>query len=130
MNQGSGGSGDTTAVTVYRVLLTFYGNNSFYENFGGGISLLSSRMDVRREVIFDGNRAVFGAGMAMSGRSLVSSLHPCMVPPTCESPLLTLTAQIYKMWSRFHLYSHPYPVCNWRRIYMGHLALHGLLHGR
>ncbi len=71
-NQGSGGSGDTTAVTVYRGLLSFYGNNSFYGNIGGGTTLLSSRMDVRGNVVFDGNLAVFGAGVAMSGRSLVS----------------------------------------------------------
>ena len=36
------------------------------------MSLLSSRMDVRGNVIFDRNTAVFGAGVAMSGRSLVS----------------------------------------------------------
>lgn len=36
------------------------------------MSLLSSRMDVRGSVKFDGNTAVFGAGVAMSGRSLVS----------------------------------------------------------
>lgn len=70
-NLGSRGSGDTTAVTVYRVLLAFYGNNSFYDNFGGGTSLLSSRMDVRGRVLIDRNTAVFGAGVAMSGRSLV-----------------------------------------------------------
>lgn len=70
-NQGSRGSGDTTAVTVYRVLLTFNGNNSFLRNQGGGASLLSSRMDVRGHVLFSENAAVFGAGVAMSGRSLV-----------------------------------------------------------
>ena len=71
-NQASGGSGDTTAVTVYRVLLIFHGNNTFLGNQGGGTSLLSSRMDVRGHVLFDGNVAVFGAGVAMAGRSLVS----------------------------------------------------------
>lgn len=71
-NQASGGSGDTTAVTVYRVLLSLYGNNTFYKNQGGGTSLLSSRMDVRGLVTFERNVAVFGGGMAMSGRSLVS----------------------------------------------------------
>ncbi len=35
------------------------------------MSLLSSRMDVRGTVTFDRNTAVFGAGVAMSGRSLV-----------------------------------------------------------
>lgn len=70
-NRGSGGSGDTTAVTMYRVLLSLYGNNTFTDNLGGGTSLLSSRMDVRGQVLFQGNTAVFGAGVAMSGRSLV-----------------------------------------------------------
>lgn len=70
-NQASGGSGDTTAVTVYRVLLVFYGNNTLIGNRGGGTSLLSSRMDVRGHVLFHGNVAVFGAGVAMAGRSLV-----------------------------------------------------------
>lgn len=70
-NQGSGGSADTTAVTVYRVLLSFYGNCTFTDNLGGGTSLLSSRMDVKGRVLFDRNTAVFGAGVAMSGRSLV-----------------------------------------------------------
>lgn len=36
------------------------------------MSLLSSRMDVMGSVKFDSNSAVFGAGVAMSGRSLVS----------------------------------------------------------
>ena len=39
------------------------------------MSLLSSRMDVRGHVLFDRNAAVFGAGVAMAGRSLVSWLH-------------------------------------------------------
>ena len=75
-NTANGGSGDTTAVTVYRVLLSFHGNNTFISNEGGGTSLLSSRMDVRGQVTFDRNSAVFGAGVAMSGRSLVSYEFP------------------------------------------------------
>ena len=71
---GIRGSADTTAITAYRVLITFYGNTSFHSNQGGGVSLLSSRMDVKGTVIFDNNTAVFGAGVAMSGRSLVKQL--------------------------------------------------------
>ncbi len=71
-NQGTQGSRDTTAVTVYRVLLTLSGNTSFLSNQGGGVTLLSSRMDVRGTAVFDLNTAVFGAGVAMAGRSLVS----------------------------------------------------------
>ena len=71
-NLGSRGSADTTSITAYRVLITFYGSSSFIANQGGGVSLLSCRMDVRGNVTFDGNTAVFGAGVAMSGRSLVN----------------------------------------------------------
>ena len=73
-NQGSEGSADTTSVTVYRVLISFQGNCSFLDNQGGGISLLGSRMDVRGSVVFDGNTAVFGGAIAMSGRSQVLAL--------------------------------------------------------
>ena len=71
-NLGTRGSADTTSITAYRVLISYYGNTSFISNRGGGVSLLSSRMDVRGNIMFDGNTAVFGAGVAMSGRSLVS----------------------------------------------------------
>ena len=73
-NGGTGGSADTTAITVYRVLISFYGNTSFLSNRGGGVSLLSSRMDVKGGVVFYNNTAVFGGGVAMSGRSLVRQL--------------------------------------------------------
>lgn len=71
-NVGIEGSADTTSITAYRVLMSFYGHTSFIGNVGGGVSLLSSRMDVRGNVIFHRNTAVFGAGVAMSGRSLVN----------------------------------------------------------
>ena len=32
-------------------------------------------MDVKGSVVFDGNTAVFGAGVAMSGRSLVRYMY-------------------------------------------------------
>ena len=70
-NSATRGSADSTALTAYRVLLTFNGNSSFVNNFGGGMSLLGSRMDVQGEVNLDRNFAVFGAGIAMTGRSLV-----------------------------------------------------------
>ena len=73
-NQGRRGSADTTSVSIYRVLITFKGSNSFVNNNGGGITLLGSRMDVNGSVVFDGNRAVFGGGVAMAGRSLVSGI--------------------------------------------------------
>lgn len=69
-------SADTTSVTTYRVLISFQGNNTFINNSGGGISLLGSRMDVNGTVMFNGNTAVFGGGVAMSGRSLVSWKWP------------------------------------------------------
>ncbi|CAI8022052.1 hypothetical protein GBAR_LOCUS12976 [Geodia barretti] len=70
-NSATRGSADSTALTAYRVLLTFNGNSSFVNNFGGGMSLLGSRMDVQGEVNLDRNFAVFGAGIAMTGRSLL-----------------------------------------------------------
>ena len=63
---------DTSAMTVYRILASFYGRTEFSRNQGGGVTLFSSRMDVRGEVILDHNTAIFGAGLALSGRSLVS----------------------------------------------------------
>lgn len=71
-NVGIEGSADTTSIIAYRVLVTFYGRTLLIGNVGGGISLLSSRMDVRGNVTFHRNTAVFGAGVAMSGRSLVN----------------------------------------------------------
>ena len=56
------------------MLITFKGFNSFVNNNGGGITLLGSRMDVNGSVVFDRNRAVFGGGVAMAGRSLVSGI--------------------------------------------------------
>ena len=52
-NQGSLGSADTTAVTAYRVLITFIGSTVFLENDGGGITLLSSRMEIQGTVMFE-----------------------------------------------------------------------------
>lgn len=78
-NSGTHGSADTTALTAYRVLVTFRGNSLFLENQGGGITLLGSRMDIKGQVDLDANTAVFGAGIAMSGRSLVSHVMTCDV---------------------------------------------------
>ena len=78
-NSGAHDSADTTALTAYRVLVTFRGNSSFLSNQGGGISLLGSRMDIQGQVDLDSNFAVFGAGIAMSGRSLVSHVMTCDV---------------------------------------------------
>ena len=36
-------------------------------------------MDVNGSVVFDGNRAVFGGGLAMAGRSLVSGMYVIVV---------------------------------------------------
>lgn len=71
-NTATRGSADSTALTAYRVLLRFNNRSSFVSNQGGGISLLGSRMDIIGEVKIDKNVAVFGAGIAMTARSLVS----------------------------------------------------------
>ena len=66
---------DLSTITAYRVLLTFRGRTTFYENIGGGVLLLSSRIDIQGDVIFEKNLGVFGAGMAMSGGSVVSLIN-------------------------------------------------------
>ena len=63
--------------------MTFSGASSFSSNRGGGITLLGSRMDVMGEVNLDGNSAVFGAGIAMSGRSLVSKYECYLILLPC-----------------------------------------------
>jgi len=70
-NAGSGESIDISAVTIYRVLLVIHGSTVFSSNKGGAVSLLSSRLDVKGAATLIGNSAVYGAGVAMSGRSLV-----------------------------------------------------------
>ncbi len=62
---------DKSAITVYRVVLTFRGSTTFYKNRGGGVTLLSSRMDLKGDLIFMNNTAAYGAGLSMSGRSYV-----------------------------------------------------------
>jgi len=53
------------------VLVEADGYNAFNGNIGGGVTLLNSRIDVKGQIDFYGNIAVFGGGFALSGRCLV-----------------------------------------------------------
>lgn len=67
-------SRDISALTTYRVLVEFDGyENKYIRNIGGGITLLNTRVDVKGRIEFHGNKAVFGGGLALSGRCLVSN---------------------------------------------------------
>ena len=64
---------DTSALAAFRFPVTFRGTNNFTNNYGGGITLLNTRMDAYNEMNFINNTAVFGGGIAMDDRCLVSS---------------------------------------------------------
>ena len=67
-------SKDISALTTYRVLVEIIGhNNKYIGNVGGGVTLLNSRLDVKGRIEFHQNLAVFGGGLALSGRCLVSN---------------------------------------------------------
>ena len=63
---------DTSAVAAFRFPTIFLGHNYFIRNRGGGITLLNTRMQANGTVVFDSNVAVFGGGIAMDDRCLVS----------------------------------------------------------
>ena len=62
---------DTSAVAAFRFPTSFIGNNTFIANRGGGITLLNTRMQASGTMLFEGNVAVFGGGIAMDDRCLV-----------------------------------------------------------
>ena len=64
---------DTSAIAAFRFPTIFSGSNSFVGNIGGGITLLNTRMEASGSLWFEANRAVFGGGIAMDDRCLVSS---------------------------------------------------------
>jgi predicted outer membrane repeat protein len=52
--------------------MEFNGHNYFYGNIGGGITLMNARLNVRGELLFKSNVAIFGGGIAMDDTCLVS----------------------------------------------------------
>ena len=62
---------DTSAIAAFRFPTIFSGFNNFTGNIGGGITLLNTRMEASGSLWFEGNRAVFGGGIAMDDRCLV-----------------------------------------------------------
>ena len=87
-------TGNTSAITVYRVLITFIGTNIFCNNYGGGITLLGSQMNVDGEIVFERNRAVYGAGIAMSGGSRVC-VCVCVYVCVCMCVCVHLCVCVY-----------------------------------
>ena len=73
------GNQDTSAIAAFRFPTVFSGYNNFTGNVGGGITLLNTRMEVNGSLWFQANRAVFGAGLAMDDRCLVS-VHIFCIP--------------------------------------------------
>ena len=62
----------TSAVSVFRVTLDFLNTNVFHNNFGGGITLIESQLNVKNNLTFRQNFANNGGGIAMFGYCLVS----------------------------------------------------------
>ena len=79
-NTSVGESADTSAVVAFRFPTVFFGYNTFEGNTGGGITLLNTRMTVRNgsTLLFLRNTAVFGGGISMDDRCLVSPPLPTL----------------------------------------------------
>ena len=73
-NTSEGDTQDTSAIAAFRFPTVFSGSSLFEGNIGGGITLLNTRMQVRAfsNLLFLNNRAVFGGGISMDDRCLVS----------------------------------------------------------
>ena len=65
---------DKSAVAAFRFPTSFSGTNAFTDNVGGGITLLNAPMNANGTLLFENNIAVFGGGIAMDDRCLVSKL--------------------------------------------------------
>lgn len=61
------------------MLVIIDGYNKYVGNIGGGVTLLNTRIDVKGRIEFNENSAVFGGGIALSGRCLVSKRLVCLV---------------------------------------------------
>ncbi|XP_019851702.1 PREDICTED: uncharacterized protein LOC109581757 [Amphimedon queenslandica] len=68
---GSGSTGDTSAVAAFRFPTLFDGTNVFFNNTGGGIMLLNTRMQAHGDMRFEYNNAIFGGGIMMDDRCLL-----------------------------------------------------------
>ena len=72
-NTSQGETEDTSAIAAFRFPITFGGTNSFINNLGGGVTLLNTQMKASGVMVFENNTAVFGGGIAMDDRCLVTS---------------------------------------------------------
>ena len=56
---------------MFRVSATFSGYNVFHNNFGGGLRLTESRLNLEGQLDINRNLANEGGGISMFGRCLV-----------------------------------------------------------
>ena len=63
---------DTSALTAFRFPVYLFGKNIFIRNVGGGIDLISTRLQAEGELLFINNTAKFGGGIAMYDHCRVS----------------------------------------------------------
>ncbi|XP_019857680.1 PREDICTED: uncharacterized protein LOC109585980 [Amphimedon queenslandica] len=61
----------TAAVSGFRVDVSFLGTNVFNNNFGGGLSVIESQINVQNELVFHHNFATSGGALALYGRCLL-----------------------------------------------------------
>ena len=59
-------------MSVFQVIVNFINTNIFLNNFGGGITLIESQLNVKNNLTFHHNFADNGGGIAMFGRCFVS----------------------------------------------------------
>ena len=63
----------TSAVSVFRMTINFLNTNVFLNNFGGGVTLIESQLNLKNNLTFRHNFADNGGGIAMFGHCLVSN---------------------------------------------------------
>ena len=64
----------SSALVAFRFPIVLQGHNRFYGNRGGGITLLNTILKAVGSILFEGNSATFGGGLAMDDRCLVTCL--------------------------------------------------------
>ncbi len=62
----------SSALVAFRFPTNFKGHNHFIGNKGGGITLLNTILRASGTILFESNTAVFGGGLSMDDRCLVS----------------------------------------------------------
>lgn len=93
VERSTGRTADTSALAAFRFPTRFNGTNKFINNYGGGIMLLNTRLQALDNLLFMNNQAVFGGGIMMDDRCLVSYLlnHSYILYSNSLKSLLILT---------------------------------------